>query len=217
MLACIPYYDRSTMPLTHPSIGTLFAIIIPVAIVLPACSTTAPYQDWGHKLQSVSQYGGTKRDVSMMFGAAPKYCQAVPGKHYLLGINFDTARGSNHINFVQQNSPAHKLGMKAGERVSSVDGKHVSSYADIREILPEPLTSNRPVTISTDRDTYTVTPGMAKVEQCYWDTRDGNMSEINKGEVSTQGPQERSFRATCRITEGYVTACSWSQQDASTN
>jgi membrane-associated protease RseP (regulator of RpoE activity) len=153
----------------------------------------------------------------MMFGSAPKYCQTVPGRQYLPGINFDSARGPNHINSVQVNSPAHKLGIKAGERVPSIDGRHVSNYADIRKVLPDPLASNRPVTISTDRNTYVITPGLARVEQCYWDTRDGTMSEIENGEVSSQGPQQRSFRATCRIVEGYVTACSRGLQDSSTN
>ena len=201
------------MPHTFPSIGTLIAI----AILLPACSATPAYHDWGHKLQSISQYGGTKRDVSMMFGSAPKYCQDIPGKHYLLGINFDSARGSSLINFVQENSPAHKLGVKAGEQVSSINGHRVGTYDDIRKVLPDPLATDRPVTIKTDRNTYAITPGLAKVEQCYWDTRDGSIGEIRKGEVSSQGPQESFFRATCRIIEGYVTACSWDLQDSSTN
>ena len=103
------------------------------------------------------------------------------------------------------------------ERVSSIDGRRVSTYDDIRKVLPDPLASNRPVTISTDRNTYVITPGLARVGQCYWDTRDGTMSDIEKGEVSSRGPQQRSFRATCRIVEGYVAACSRGLQDSSTN
>jgi len=212
-LARIVYFASSTMLHKNRSVAALLSI----AIVLSACTTALPFHDWDHRLQTLSQYGGTKRDVSMMFGSAPKHCQAVPGRQYLLGINFDSARGSNHINFVQANSPAHKLGIKAGERVSSIDGKHVSNYADIRKVLPEPLSTNRQVIIRTDSNTYAITPGLAMVEQCYWDTRDGTMSDIEKDHSSPQAPQQRFFRATCRIIEGYVTACSRDLQDSSTN
>jgi len=61
----------------------------------------------------ISQYGGTKHDVSMMLDSAPKYCRCVPGEQYMPGINFDSVRGTNLVNFVQENSPAHKHGVKA--------------------------------------------------------------------------------------------------------
>jgi hypothetical protein len=55
----IVYFASSTMLDKNRSIAALLSI----AIVLSACTTALPFHDWDHRLQTLSQYGGTKRDV----------------------------------------------------------------------------------------------------------------------------------------------------------
>jgi membrane-associated protease RseP (regulator of RpoE activity) len=189
------------------------AILLAVtAITLFGCANQSVYKQWGDQLDEIPKYGSKVEDVSMLVGSPPTHCDAIkPGK-LLLGIHFDTVSKTNIVSFVRDGTPANKAGIRKGDKIISINSQPVTDYEQVKKAFPKTLREGEPVNIVTDHGSYSVIPAVAKIEQCYWNISAGTDTKVG-GANSADSTSQQFFRASCRIIDGYVTACNSDWQD----
>ena len=183
-----------------------------LAITLFGCSNQSVYKQWGDQLVEMPKYGSKVEDVSMLVGFPPTHCDSIKLGKLLLGIHFDTVSRTNIVFFVRDGTPADKAGIRKGDKIISINSQPITNYEQVKNAFPKTLREDQPVNIVTDRGSYSVTPALAKIEQCYWNITAGTVTKVG-GASSSGSSSQRFFKAACRVIDGYVTTCNSNWQD----
>ncbi len=180
------------------------------------------YESWGQQLQALPSRAGTVDDVSLMLGAPPTRCDPVTNQGPQIGVWLNTrAPVPPVVLLVQPNGPAARGGIRPGDTILAVGGQPVSSAQEALVALQSTRQEGKPLQIVTNQGTVTVMPKVQKMEQCYWNIEAGEVAHGGGtayadqfgGVASSQhAAYERFFRASCRISDGYVAACQWNYQ-----
>lgn len=189
------------------------AVIAALAITLFGCSNQSVYKQRGDQLVEMPKYGSKVENVSKLVGSPPTHCDSIQLEKLLLGIHFDTASRTNIVFFVRDGTPADKASIRKGDKIISINSQPVTNYEQVKNAFPKNLREDEPVNIVTDRGSYSVTPALAKIEQCYWNISGGTVTKVGDGASSAGSSSQRFFRASCRVIDGYVTSCNSNSQD----
>jgi len=181
------------------------ALFISVAMPVHAADPTQ-FQRWGQQINSAPKHHQSKAEISRILGRAPDKCEKIPGKP-TVGMLFRHDSGTTILK-VYPDSPAAGTGIKAGDKILSINSKPVHSMEDIIASTEGLEGPNPTIKIKTQRGTYTVTPRFStSSEQCLWEIIPER--QVPNGAGATEGivSQQRFFRATCRFTNGEAYIC----------
>ncbi len=152
----------------------------------------------------------------MLLGTSPSKCEPIENPRPIIGISFDVRQEQPIIFNVMPKSPAHQAGLRAGDTIKSIGGERISTYKQAISVLQNILVEGEAVDVETNRGIVSVVPMIPKAEQCYWEVqagrigKSGSLTLVDKyGGASSSGSSnyERFFRASCRISDGFVVGC----------
>jgi hypothetical protein len=184
-----------------------------------ACATPTMYESWGQQLLELQKVNGRVQDVSLILGTPPYRCEPVTEANLEIGVLLNDKR---LVISVLPNGPADEAGVQRGDTIESVAGKVTRASSDVVTEIRENARPEAPLEVRTNRGVHQVFPRTIKGEQCYWEVhageihRAGGAAYVNPygGSAGASSAEyQRFFRASCRITEGYVAGCraNWQQ------
>src|SRR2546423_255319 len=101
--------------------------------------------------------GGGDGPLVWMLGANRRIGVSTQSLSKQLADYFGVKDGGVLINSVNDNSPAAKAGLKAGDVITAIDGEKVTSPGDITRVLGKKETGDVSLTVVRDKNTRTVT------------------------------------------------------------
>lgn len=197
------------------SLVLLFTLI---GSLLAGCAhRQSSYAGWDEQLQTLPSRMGTVGDVSVTIGAPPKHCDPLPSQGLKIGVHFDTKTPVPVVvTWVAPNGAAARGSIRVGDTIREMGGRPVHSAQEAMAVLRNADQDGKPLQIVTSRGTVAVVPEAPNLERCYWDieagkvTQGGGATYLNPfggAPNSLQGPSDRFFRTSCRVSDGYVLEC----------
>ena len=183
------------------------AIICGIVAVISSCTTQPTrYQSLGSQVNTAPKLHQTKKDISQILGVEPILCEKIPGKP-IVGILLRHDSGTTVLE-VYPDSPASATGIKAGDKIISVDSKPVHSMEDVITSTEGLKGPNSSITIKTQRGSYVVTPKFPhEAEQCYWELTGDHVHNFAGSNEKDGMFHDRFFHATCRFADGKAYIC----------
>ncbi len=195
--------------------------VVIIAITSGCATQSSLYQSWGRQLADASATNRTKEDISLMLGNEPYKCENAP-LNPMIGILLADTSGPT-VRGVDPKGPAANTDIKAGDKILSVNSKATNSSQEVVDFIRATASSDRPITIETQRGSYSLTPKYpTEVKQCYWEISAGQIGKaagsayVNQyGGSAIQGgaAYQRFFRTTCRFSDGRASVCQSNWQE----
>jgi membrane-associated protease RseP (regulator of RpoE activity) len=171
--------------------------LLAVLVAILAGCTPSLYQEWGHHMDMLTRQNGRVGDVSLLLGSPPTRCDAVTARYLSIGTSLQAQRLVVHS--VIPGGPAEQAGLHPGDTITSVAGQPVANPEDVSSAVRRHARDGQPLELGTSRGNFTLLPKAPKAEQCYWDVQAGQVSRSD----------QRSFRASCRVNDGFLSTCEW--------
>ncbi len=171
------------------------------ALLTFACAHDIPLQaNAPDAIDAVWERRGTVDDVSRIVGAKPRNCapRSTPG--VVLGIDCYPDQGGGVVAWrVAARSPAAAAGIRAGDRIASVDGRPVARCGDLRGGLESVSSRATEVVIVTDRGPFPVQVRRpARREACAWEVGTRSAPVVRPGD-GISGSANVAVRENLRI------------------
>lgn len=192
--------------------------LLPI-LALIACAKPTVYEQWGKRLDDLSQSSARVEDVSLLLGEPPSHCEAISEPDPIIGVLL--AEEQPEIKAVTPGSPAEKAGLRRGETIKSISGEETPTPRSVGRAIRSSARRSSELEIQTDRSVYVVVPHVPDARQCYWGIdagetgRSGGVAFVNPhgGSASANSATyRRFFRASCRVHDGRVVTCRWNWQ-----
>jgi hypothetical protein len=173
------------------------------------------YQQWGQRIDELTSHGGRVDDVSLVVGSPPTRCDAVTASSPSIGASIGPQQSV--VRSVIPGGPAAQAGLRSGDTITSIAGQPVASFEQARSAFTSSAREGQPLELGTNRGNFSVVPKMPKLEQCYWDVQAGQVSRSSAYVSPSSGyaggsANQRFFRASCRISDGFLSGCQWNWQ-----
>lgn len=192
-------------------------LLLPLLVVLTlvtGCATSV-YRQWGKRIDDLTRQSARVDDVSMVLGTPPTRCDVVAASSPSIGASIDPQ--TRALRGIIPGGAADQAGLRAGDAITSIAGQAVATPEQTVAVYRSYAREGQPLTLGTSRGTVSVIPKMPKVEQCYWDVQAGQVSQSGayaspSGGYASGSSNQRFFRASCRVNDGFLTGCQWNYQ-----
>jgi membrane-associated protease RseP (regulator of RpoE activity) len=200
----------------------LVVILVSVALgsFTSGCVHTSVYRGWGNQLTDLPNRNGRVDDVSLILGTAPTRCEPIASPSPTIGFRFNPEEPV--VLSVRPNSPADRAGLRTGDTIKRVNGQPVADGKLIGLVLQGNLREGQAVQFETNRGVLSVVPMVPRAEQCYWEVQAGQVARAGGAAFVNQyggsaysggSANQRFFRASCRLYDGFVVACQSNWQE----
>jgi predicted metalloprotease with PDZ domain len=197
-------------------------VILTIALgsLVSACVHTSVYQGWNNQIAELPKRNGRVDDVSFILSTTPTRCEPIASPSPTLGIIYDAKEPV--VLSVLPNSPADRVGLRPGDTIKSVNGQLVVDSSQLRSALQSTLREGQVVQFDTSRGVVSVVPMMPRAEQCYWEVQGGQvaraggtayLNQFGGSAKSGSSAYQRFFRASCRLSDGFVVGCQTNWQE----
>ena len=123
---------------------------------------------------------------------------------------------------LKPNGPFQKGGIRKSDKILDINGHSFADKKELTEFLNQTIQVGVPLKVNTSRGLFDITPRLTKQEQCYWEVHAGGVAQSSSGAYvnqyagvggSSSSAYQRFFKATCRLSDGYIHKCNWNYQE----